>query len=155
MCVLSGSLCSGIHQTEDIRSFLDGPLSQRASTAPPYPRRPSGPGHLIRPAARSGGECGGCFQISCFSPASGGVQLWVDVSCCTNWWLKIFSFLDPQKAVQWQHVRGQVCCVSEGVRGVSSPKLQNTPALRQEQRPGTTGTTAHARFVTSFYCTVP
>ena len=50
-------------------------------------------------------------------------------------------FLDPKEAVQRQHVRGQVCSLSEGVRGVSAPELQNAPALRQEQRPGATGTT--------------
>lgn len=68
-----------------------------------------------------------------------------------NWLLKIFSFLDPQEAVQWQHVRGQVCCISEGVCGVSSPKLPNTSSVRQKQRPGATGTTAHSHSVTSFY----
>ena len=26
-----------------------------------------------------------------------------------------FAILDPQEAVQWQHVRGQVCCISERV----------------------------------------
>lgn len=57
--------------------------------------------------------------------------------------LKIFSILDPQETVQWQHVRGQVCCISEGVCRVSSPKLQNTPSLWQKQRPGATGMTAY------------
>lgn len=64
------------------------------------------------------------------------------------WLLKILSFLDPQETVQWQHVRGQVCCISPGIRRVSSPKLQNTPSLRQKQRPGATGTT----YTRCFYC---
>lgn len=57
------------------------------------------------------------------------------------------SFLDPQEAIQWQHVRGQVCCISEGVCGVSSPKLPNTPSLWQKQRPGATSKTPHSHSV--------
>lgn len=52
--------------------------------------------------------------------------------------LKIFSFAisDPQEAEQRQHVGGQVRRLGQGVRGVSAPELQNTPSLRQKQRPG-------------------
>jgi len=47
---------------------------------------------------------------------------------------------DPQEAVQWQHVGGQVCGVGAGVRGVTAPELPHTSALRQEQCPGAAGT---------------
>lgn len=56
----------------------------------------------------------------------------------------VFSFPDSQEAVQQQHDRGQVRCVRTGIRGVSPPELQNTPPLRQKQRPGAAGTAAYS-----------
>lgn len=55
-CVLSGALCFGVHQTEDVGSLLDGPLSQRAGSAPPDPRSPPGAGRFGRPPACFRGE---------------------------------------------------------------------------------------------------
>lgn len=56
VCVLSGALCFGVHQTEDVGSLLDGPLSQRAGSAPPDPRSPPGAGRLGWPPACFRGE---------------------------------------------------------------------------------------------------
>lgn len=67
-----------------------------------------------------------------------------------NWSHWLFLFLDSQEAVQQQHVRGQVCCIRKGICGVSTPKLPNTPSLRQKQRPGATGTTARSDFMECF-----
>lgn len=57
--VLSGALCSGVHQTQDVGSLLDRPVGQRAGSAPPHSRRAPEPGHAGGAPARSGGECGG------------------------------------------------------------------------------------------------
>lgn len=58
--VLSGALCPGVHQTQDVGSFLDRPISQRAGSAPPDSRGAPEPGHVGGAPTRSGGECCSC-----------------------------------------------------------------------------------------------
>lgn len=134
LCVPSGSLRSGVHQTQDLGPLLDRPVGQRAGPAPPYPRRPPVPGRLGRPPARPRGECGvpRAF-LSGFGGGSGAAAAAWD---CANF----PPLADPEEAVERQHVGRPVRCVGERVRGVSAPELQEPPPLRQEQRAGAAGT---------------
>lgn len=55
---------SGVHQTQDVRSFLDRPIRQRAGSAPPDSRGTPEPGHVGGAPACSGGECCCCPTTS-------------------------------------------------------------------------------------------
>lgn len=83
-------------------------------------------------------------------------QEWTPTMCGMKAVVEVLSLinnlcvLDPQTAVQWQHVRGQVCCLSQGICGVSSPKLQDAPSLWQKQRPGATGMTKFFKLLFNF-----
>lgn len=68
--VPSGALCPGVHQTQDVGSFLDRPVSQRAGSAPPDSRGPPEPGHVGGAPTRSGGE-------RCSSPSSSSKRMFL------------------------------------------------------------------------------
>lgn len=59
----SGSLCTGVLQAQDVRSFLDGPVSKWACAKTPHPRGPQRTRGLARSQACPRGE--NIMQLEC------------------------------------------------------------------------------------------
>lgn len=120
-CCHSGAVCFGVHQSQDCRPFLDGPLGGRAGPTPSHPQRPLSAG----------------FSLQTTGPGETAKRENRAASIAPSPSLNLLSFLgsDPEETVQRQHGRPS-SHVGEGIRGVAAPELQSCASVWKEQRAG-------------------
>lgn len=122
----SWPLCTGVHQGENCRPLLDGPIGRRAGAAAPHPQQPL-PAGLALPTPRS------CRPERNFYVTS--IRGKINHTCD---YMSLILVPDPEAAVQRQHGRPSTD-VGQRLRGIPPPKLKSHTPFRKEQCAGAAG----------------
>lgn len=123
----SWPLCIGVHQSENCRPLLDGPICRRAGAAASHPQQPLPAGFTLAPSCS--GKPGRNFRVT-------SVTVGEENYTCD--YIRRVFVPDPEEAVQRQHGRPSTN-VGQRLCGIPPPKLESNTPVRKEQCAGAAG----------------